>query len=49
MIRAHRIELDLNNKQRTYCAKSAGIARFAFNWALAEWKKEYELGLKFGI
>ena len=42
MIRAHRIALDLNNRQRTYCAKSAGVARFAYNWALAEWNRQYE-------
>lgn len=43
---AHKIELNLNNTQRTYFAKAAGVARFAYNWALAEWKKEYEAGLK---
>ncbi len=46
MIRAHRIELELNNKQRTYCSQAAGVARFAYNWALNEWKKEYEAGGK---
>lgn len=43
---AHKIELKLNNKQRTYFAKAAGVARFAYNWALCEWQKEYVLGLK---
>jgi putative transposase len=27
-------------------AKSAGVARFAYNWALAEWKRQYEAGGK---
>jgi putative transposase len=43
---AHKIELNLNNKQRTYCAKAAGVARFAYNWALDEWHKAYVAGLK---
>ncbi|GIW54999.1 MAG: transposase [Nitrospiraceae bacterium] len=33
---AFRYELDPNNKQRTLLAKSAGVARFAYNWALAD-------------
>jgi putative transposase len=43
---AHKIELNPNNKQRTYFAKAAGVARFSYNWALSEWQKEYDLGLK---
>ena len=35
MILAHRIRLDPNNVQRTYFAKACGVARFAYNWALA--------------
>lgn len=46
MLRAHRIELNPNNKQATYFAKASGVARFAFNWALAEWKRRYEAGGK---
>ncbi|MEF3194304.1 MAG: helix-turn-helix domain-containing protein, partial [Halothiobacillaceae bacterium] len=42
MILAHKIALDPNNKQATYFAKAAGTARFAYNWALAEWQKQYE-------
>ena len=42
MILVHKIELDVNNKQRTYLKKAAGVARFAFNWALSEWNKMYE-------
>ena len=36
MLIAHKIELNLNNKQRTYMAKACGVARFAYNWALAD-------------
>ncbi|WP_459574445.1 helix-turn-helix domain-containing protein [Cupriavidus sp. 8B] len=36
---AHRIALDPNNVQATYLARAAGTARFAYNWALAEWKR----------
>jgi putative transposase len=39
---AHKIALDPNNAQATYFARAAGTARFAYNWALAEWKRQYE-------
>ena len=42
MLIAHRIALELNNVQATYMARAAGTARFAYNWALAEWKRQYE-------
>lgn len=42
MLIAHRITLDLNNAQATYMARAAGTARFAYNWALAEWQRQYE-------
>jgi putative transposase len=42
VILAHKIALDPNNVQRTYFAKAAGTARFAYNWALAEWQRQYE-------
>jgi len=42
MLAAHRIRLDPNNKQATYLARAAGTARFAYNWALSEWQKQYE-------
>lgn len=42
MIIAHRIVLKLNNKQTTYCQKAAGVARFAYNWALARWNEQYQ-------
>jgi putative transposase len=42
MLIAHRIALDPNNQQATYLKKAYGVARFAYNWALAEWKRQYE-------
>jgi len=42
MLTAHRIALDPNDEQSTYFAKSCGVARFAYNWALAEWSRQYE-------
>ncbi|MDR1934546.1 MAG: transposase [Candidatus Accumulibacter sp.] len=41
MLIAHKIALDLNDKQATYMARAAGCARFAYNWALAEWSRQY--------
>jgi len=45
-ILAHKIRLYPNNKQKTLLAKSCGTSRFAYNWALAEWKRQYESGDK---
>lgn len=42
MLIAHRIALDPNHAQATYLARAAGTARFAYNWALAEWKRQYD-------
>ena len=38
MIRSHRIALDANTGQRVALARHAGYARFAYNWALADFK-----------
>lgn len=37
-VRGHIIELRPNNKQITYFKKACGVARFTYNWALAEWQ-----------
>src|SRR5215467_11859590 len=42
MLIAHHIQLDPNNVQATYFARAAGTARFAYNWALAEWSRQYK-------
>jgi putative transposase len=46
MIKAHKIRLHPTFEQANYFARAAGIARFVFNWALAEWKRQYEAGGK---
>ena len=43
---AHKIELQPNNKQKTYFKKAFGCSRLAYNWALGEWKSRYEKGEK---
>ena len=43
---AHKIELKPNKKQTTYFQKACGISRLAWNWGLANWKKQYQEGLK---
>jgi len=40
-ILAHRIALDPNRRQATALARAAGVARFSWNWALAEWNRQY--------
>lgn len=42
MLIAHRIALDLSNVQSTYMTRAAGTARFAYNWALVQWKRQYD-------
>lgn len=42
MLIAHKIALKPNNVQATYFARASGTARFAYNWALAEWKRQYD-------
>src|SRR3989449_1499264 len=46
MIKAHKIRLNPTEEQKVYCAKAAGTARFVWNWALAEWNRQYEAGGK---
>src|SRR3989454_7996543 len=46
MIKAHKIRLNPAPEQAVYFAKAAGTARFVWNWALAEWNRQYEAGEK---
>ena len=39
---AHKIELVPNQSQVEYFAKACGVSRFAYNWALANWKSQYK-------
>jgi putative transposase len=42
IIRGYKTELDLNDRQRTACAKHAGTARYAYNWGLRRKIDAYE-------
>ena len=46
MIKAHKIRLHPTPEQAIYFAKAAGTSRFVWNWALAEWNRQYEAGEK---
>ncbi len=46
MILSHKIRIYPTKKQEILLIKSCGVARFAYNWGLAEWKKQYENGEK---
>jgi putative transposase len=46
MIRAHKIRLNPTEEQKNYFARTAGVARFVWNWALAEWDRQYQAGEK---
>jgi putative transposase len=46
MIKAHKIRLNPTPEQAVYFAKAAGTARFVWNWALAEWNRQYVAGEK---
>ncbi len=46
MILSHRIALDPTLEQRIALARACGVARFTWNWALAEWNRQYAAGEK---
>lgn len=46
MILSHKIKLNPTPEQVTYFRRACGVARFAFNWGLEHWQKEYEAGGK---
>jgi hypothetical protein len=46
ILRACKTELDLNNTQKTACARHAGAARWAYNWGLARKMEAYRKGEK---
>ncbi len=41
---AHKIEMLPAEEQVLYFQKACGVARFSYNWGLAEWKKQYQEG-----
>ena len=44
--RAHKIKLKPNKAQAVMLSKTAGTARYAYNWALARWKELYDQGVR---
>jgi putative transposase len=46
MIKTHKIRLHPTPEQAHYCACAAGTSRFVWNWALAEWDRQYQAGEK---
>lgn len=50
MIRAHKIRLNPTPEQEIYFRKSAGTARFVYNWGLNRWKEAKAQGLaEYGV
>lgn len=39
---AYKVELKLNNRQKSFCARHAGTARWSYNWALRRCIDEYK-------
>lgn len=46
MILSHRIRLIPTAQQKGYFIRACGVARFAYNWALAEWQLQHAAGGK---
>lgn len=42
VLRTHKVRLEPNNTQRSHFQQCAGTARFAWNWGLAEWQRQYD-------
>jgi len=46
MLRGHKIRLNPTSEQAQYLLQACGVARFCFNWGLAEWQRQYGNGEK---
>lgn len=46
MILGHTIALDPTDEQEAHFRRACGVARYAYNWALTEWKRRHEAGLR---
>ena len=46
VVRSHRIALVPTAVQEVLLRQAVGVSRFAYNWALAEWKRQYQAGEK---
>jgi putative transposase len=45
-VRGHVIRLDPTVKQANAFVRASGVSRFTYNWALAEWRRQYAVGEK---
>jgi putative transposase len=45
-VRSHRIALVPTAAQEVLLRQAVGVSRFAYNWDLAEWKRQYQAGEK---
>lgn len=48
MLKAYKVRLETNNKQKTMMRRCAGVSRYIYNWGLAMWQMQYEKGEKPG-
>ena len=39
---AQKIEIKASNKFKTYCRKAFGVSRFAYNWCVERFTKDYQ-------
>ena len=46
MQRAHKVRINPTPDQERWLIHACGVARFAFNWGLAEWQRQYDAGEK---
>lgn len=46
VVLSHRIALVPTARQEVLLRQAVGVSRFAYNWALAEWKRQYQAGEK---
>ena len=46
-MKAYKVKLKLNNRQKTECYKIARACHFTYNWCLAKQQENYENGNKF--
>lgn len=46
IIKVHKIRLNPTPEQCEYFARACGVARFTFNWGLAQWNEQYKAGQK---
>lgn len=46
MLRVRKIKLNPHQEREVYFPEACGVARHAYNWAVAEWKRQHEAGEK---